>query len=135
MIFEWLPIELKIYIFQYLDIPLKKQSGKIRDTRVMIKSYTGLRLVSKNFYLAENTSRCRFCSGRYQYYQPNVTKCYCCGHVMNSKNFTKSFKKTLFKNRVNILGIIGVNEKLNCQYGKIRKNLNLDNIENRDKIS
>ena len=129
MILEWLPIELRIYIFQYLNVSQKRQLGKIRDTRVMIKSYTGLRLVSKTFYLTENTSRCRFCSGRYQYHQPYVTKCYCCGHVMNSKNFIKSFKKALFINRVNMLGITGVNEKLNCQYDKIRKNLNVANME------
>lgn len=113
---ESLPAELMLLIFQFLDIPKVKQIGKVKNDRVIFKSYSSLRLVSTNFYLAENTSRCKFCSGRYNYFKKNVTKCYCCGHVINSKNFKTNFKEVLFNNRIKILGIRGLNHRLLCQY-------------------
>tara|TARA_B110000967_G_C18538291_1_gene389323 strand:- start:133 stop:534 length:402 start_codon:yes stop_codon:yes gene_type:complete len=116
---EYLSIEIKLYIFQFLDVP-KKQMNKLRDNRTLIKSFSDLRLVSKNFYLIENTSRCRFCNGRYHYFQLYFTKCYCCGHIINSKNFIKGFKKILFKNRAKNIGISGVNHKLICQHNLIK---------------
>ncbi len=117
---EYLSIEIKLYIFQFLDVP-KKQMSKLRDNRVLIKSFSDLRLVSKNFYIIENTSRCRFCNGRYHYHHAYFTKCYCCGHVINSKNFIKGFKKILFKNIAKNIGIAGVDYKLVCQHKRINK--------------
>ena len=113
---QWLPMEIKLHILQFLDTPSKKQVANLQNRRIIFKSYSSIRLVSRSLYLAENTSRCRFCTGRYNYFKKNITKCYCCGHVINSKNFNDDFKKLLFNNRANILGKIGLNYKLFNQY-------------------
>lgn len=122
---EILPIELQLHIFQFLEVPKEKQKKKKNSFLLCYKAYSKIRLVSKTFYISETISRCRFCSGRYQYNITRHTKCGSCGHIINSKNFVKDFKKQQFLNRIKLLGKQGINDLLISTSININKHIEL----------
>jgi hypothetical protein len=126
---EILPIELQLHIFQFLEVPKEKQKKKINSFLIYYKAYSKIRLVSKTFYIYETISRCRFCSGRYQYNIPRYTKCSNCGHVINSKNFVKDFGKIQFLKRTKLLGILGINDLLKSTSINIKRHVEKYKLE------
>ena len=108
IVIDHLPIEICMYIFQFLEYselyPIYRFSNIYYDitgtisivekdkyyfhSKILIKKYQLYRLISKYFYYIDYNSCCNFCTGRYAFYKHSI-RCNNCGHVnvLNKESF------------------------------------------------